>query len=83
MGECNILKNVYFCVVKTQKDDPDGEFWIILLGTDGLEKVFGKVCTMTGNDKNANQLKLTNQINGAVQCVRILEEHPDWGGKSC
>ena len=77
-----MIKNIYFCVAKTQKDDPDGHFWIILLGTDGLEKVFGRVRTMIGNDMNADQLQLSNRIDGAVQCVRILEQHPDWGGES-
>jgi hypothetical protein len=30
------VKNVYFCVAKTQLDDPDGCFWIVLLGSDPL-----------------------------------------------
>lgn len=34
-----MIKNVYFCVAKAQKDNPSGRFFIILLGTDGLEKV--------------------------------------------
>jgi hypothetical protein len=29
-----MIKNVLFCVAKAKADDPDGEFWIILLGTD-------------------------------------------------
>ncbi|KDR65515.1 hypothetical protein GALMADRAFT_148622 [Galerina marginata CBS 339.88] len=37
------IKNVYFCVAKTQIDNPNGSFWIFLQGTDGLEKVFGRV----------------------------------------
>ena len=78
----SMIKNVYFCVAKTQVDDPTGSFWIILLGTDGLEKVFGKVCAMVGNDTNADQLQLTNRIDGAVQCVKILEIHLEWGGQS-
>ncbi|KAF8874313.1 hypothetical protein CPB84DRAFT_1853644 [Gymnopilus junonius] len=73
----SMIKNVHFCVAKTQIDDPEGSFWIILLGTDGLEKVFGKVRTMVGNDTNADQLQLANRIDGAVQCVKILELHPD------
>jgi len=77
-----MIKNVYFCVAKTQMDDPDGNFWIILLGTDGLEKIFGKVRTMISNDTNADQLQLSNRIDGAVQCVCILNDHPDWGGDS-
>lgn len=78
----SMIKNVYFCVAKTQNDNPKGSFWIILLGTDGLEKTFGHVRTMVGNDTNADHLQLTNRIDGAVQCVRILEEHPEWGGES-
>lgn len=78
----SMIKNVYFCVAKTQVDDPTGSFWIILLGSDGLEKVFGKVRSMVGNDTNADQLQLTNRIDGAVQCVKILEIHPEWGGQS-
>jgi hypothetical protein len=77
-----MIKNAYFCVAKTQQDDPNGKFWIILLGTDGLEKVFRKVRTVIGSDHNADQLQLTNCIDGAVQCVKILELHPEWGGQS-
>ena len=29
-----MIKNVLFCVAKAKIDDPDGEFWLILLGTD-------------------------------------------------
>jgi len=78
----SMIKNVFFSVAKTQVDNPEGLFWIILLGTDGLEKVFGKVRTMVGNDTHADQLQLTNRIDGAVQCVNILENHPEWGGQS-
>jgi hypothetical protein len=41
-----MIKNVYFCVAKMQIDDPDGSFWIILLGSDPLEVLFGKVRTI-------------------------------------
>ena len=78
----SMIKNVYFSVAKTQIDNPAGSFWIILLGTDGLEKVFGKVRTMVGSDTHADQLQLTNRIDGAVQCINILEKHPEWGGQS-
>jgi len=78
----SMIKNVYFCVAKTQLDNPADKFFIILLGTDGLEKVFGKVRTMIGNDTNADQLQLTNRIDGAVKCVNILEEHPEWGSQA-
>ena len=73
----SMIKNVFFSVAKTQVDNPEGLFWIILLGTDGLEKIFRKVRTMVGNDTHADQPQLTNRIDGAVQCVNILENHPE------
>jgi len=45
-------------------------------------KVFGKVRSMVGNDTNADILQLGNRIDGAVQCVNILESHPEWGGEA-
>ena len=73
-----MIKNVYFCVAKTQIDDPDGSFWIILLGSDPLEALFGKVRTIQGNDSNVDQLQLANRTDSAVICTRILAENPDW-----
>lgn len=52
----------------------------MLMGTDRLKKVFGMVQTMIGGDINADMLQLTNCIDGAVQCVNILGELPEWGG---
>jgi hypothetical protein len=72
----SMIKNIYFCVAKTQRDDPNGVFYIILLGTDGLEKIFGKVRSMVGNDTNADLLQLTNRVDGATQCVIILGSIP-------
>ena len=36
-----MIKNVYFCITKFKKDNPNGKFFIILLGTDRLEGFFG------------------------------------------
>ncbi|KAG7094204.1 hypothetical protein E1B28_007811 [Marasmius oreades] len=35
-----MVRNAYFCVAKSKVDDPDGEFWFILLGMDRLEILF-------------------------------------------
>ncbi|KAJ6552503.1 hypothetical protein B0H10DRAFT_2242107 [Mycena sp. CBHHK59/15] len=43
-----MIKNVYFSVAKAKKDDPEGRFWLILLGTDRLEELFGILRTMIG-----------------------------------
>jgi hypothetical protein len=79
----SMIKNAFMCVAKTQIDDPDGKFWLVLLGTDALKKVFGKVRTMVGNDTNADESQLANRIDGACECARILAAHPDWGGQAC
>ncbi|KAE9394518.1 hypothetical protein BT96DRAFT_943084 [Gymnopus androsaceus JB14] len=39
----SMIKNAYFCIAKTQRDNPLGCLWLILLGANGLEKVFGMV----------------------------------------
>ena len=73
-----MIKNVYFCVAKTKVDNPDGEFWIILQGTDALEDAFGNVRTCVGNDTNADILQLCNRLIGAAECAQILAKHPKW-----
>ena len=73
-----IVKNVYFCIAKTQIDNPEGSFWVILLGSDPLEALFGKVPTIQGNDSNIDQLQLANRTDSAVICTKILAENPDW-----
>jgi hypothetical protein len=71
-----MIKNAYFCVAKTQVDDPEGSFWIILLGSDPLEALFGKVRTISGCDSNIDQLQLANRTDSTVICTNILVEHP-------
>jgi len=36
-----MIKNAYFCVAKAKVDDLIGKFFLILLGTDRLEDIFG------------------------------------------
>lgn len=67
----SMIKNIYFCVAKMQCDDLNSVFYIILLGTDGLKKIFGKVRSMVGNNTNADVLKLTNHIDGATLEVQF------------
>ncbi|KAJ7908012.1 hypothetical protein B0H13DRAFT_2662175 [Mycena leptocephala] len=71
-------KNLFFCVAKTQIDDPDGQFWIISPGSDPLEKTFGQVRTITGSDSNADMSQLGNRLSAAAECDNILAEHPEW-----
>ncbi len=73
-----MIKNAYMCTAKILVYRPDGRLWIIQLGTDSLETVFGIVRTMIGSGSNVDQLQLSNRVSGATQCSRILHEHPEW-----
>jgi hypothetical protein len=73
-----MIKNVYFCVAKTKADDPEGSFWIILLGTDRLETLYGILRTMVGNDANLDLLQLGLRLTGTTEVATILAKHPEW-----
>ncbi|EJD41275.1 hypothetical protein AURDEDRAFT_68934, partial [Auricularia subglabra TFB-10046 SS5] len=73
-----MIKNVYFCVAKTKKDNPTGRFWLLLLGTDRLEKDFGITRTIVGNDSNADLYQLSTRLLSIVLLALILSEHPEW-----
>ncbi|KAJ7092187.1 hypothetical protein C8R44DRAFT_554520, partial [Mycena epipterygia] len=73
-----MIKNVFFCVAKAKVDDPTGRFWIILLGTDRLEQLFGILRTMIGNDTNLDILQLIERITGTTECANILAKYPHW-----
>ena len=51
---------------------------LILLGSDPLEALFGKVHTISCCDSDVNQLQLANRTDSAVICTNILVEHPEW-----
>ena len=73
-----MIKNVLFCVAKAKIDDPHGEFWLILLGTDRLEELFGILRTMVGNDANLDILQLVSRLSGTTQVANILAKYPQW-----
>ena len=54
-----LVKNTFFGVAKAKISTLDGDFYIILLGTDRLESTFGVVRSIVGNDANADILTLT------------------------
>lgn len=72
------IKAAYFSVAKAQVANPGSSFWLILLGTDSLEKLFGIVRTMIGNDVNADQLQLASRLGSASLCAQLLQLHPEW-----
>ena len=73
-----VIKNVIFCVAKAKVDDPQGEFWVILLGTDRLEELFGILRTMVGNDANLDILQLVSRLSGTTEVSNILAKYPHW-----
>ncbi|KAJ6449137.1 hypothetical protein C8R45DRAFT_947588 [Mycena sanguinolenta] len=73
-----MIKNVYFCVAKAKVDDPDGNFWLILLGTDRLEQLFGILRTMIGSDRNLDILQLVERITETTECANIFAKYPHW-----
>ncbi|KAJ7706488.1 hypothetical protein B0H16DRAFT_1826242 [Mycena metata] len=73
-----IIKNVYFCVAKAKVDDPLGKFWLILLGTDRLEELFGILRTMIGNDANCDVLQILDRLRGTTEVSTILTKYPHW-----
>ena len=73
-----LVKNAFFCVAKVKISTPDGEFYIILLGTDHLESTFGVVQSIVGNNANADILTLIYRLSHAIECINIFSEHPKW-----
>ncbi|KAF5376672.1 hypothetical protein D9615_007901 [Tricholomella constricta] len=73
-----MLKNIYFCVAKAKVDDPNGSFWIILLGTDRLEEIFGVLRTMIGSDSNLDILQLCWRLGSTAEVANILALKPNW-----
>jgi hypothetical protein len=73
-----MIKNVYFCIAKAKVDDPEGLFWIILLGTDRLEELFELLRTMVGSDSNLDMLQLGECITNTVEVSTIFAKYPWW-----
>ncbi|KAF6753578.1 hypothetical protein DFP72DRAFT_1010378 [Ephemerocybe angulata] len=73
-----MIKNVFFCVAKAKIDTPEGTFYIILLGTDRLEILFGILRTMIGNDMNLDILQLLGRLASTLDVAKILALFPEW-----
>lgn len=73
-----MIKNVFFCVAKLKIDNPLGNFFIILLGTDRLEEIFGILRTMIGYDASLDILQLLQRLGGTTEVSSILAKHPEW-----
>ena len=73
-----MIKDVYFCIAKFKKDNPNGKFFIILLGTNRLEGFFGLIRMAVGTDCNVDILQLGSWASGLTEVAVILALHPEW-----
>ena len=48
-------------------DNSKGSFYLMLLGTDRLEELFGILRTMIGNDANLDIYQLASRLTGTTQ----------------
>jgi hypothetical protein len=74
----HMVQNVFFCVTKIRIDAPTANFFIILLGTDRLEVIFGILRSMIGNDNNVDIYQLASRLVSAAETSSILAKHPEW-----
>jgi hypothetical protein len=73
-----MIKNVFFCVAKAKAEHPMQPFFIVLLGTDWLETLFGILRTMVGNDANLDVLQLALCVTATTEVSNIIAKHPEW-----
>ena len=73
-----MIKNVFFCIAKAKTDHPTIPFFIVLLGTDRLETLFGIFHTMIGNNANLDMLQLALRVTAMTEVSNILAQHPEW-----
>jgi len=73
-----MVKNAFFCIAKAKVDHLNDPFFLVLLGTDRLESLFGILRTMVGNDANLDVLQLALQITSTTEVSTILAKHPEW-----
>ena len=67
-----------FCIAKAKAKHPMQPFFIVSLGTDQLETLFGILCTMVGNDANLDILQLALCVTAMTEVSNILAKHPEW-----
>ncbi|KAJ7699797.1 hypothetical protein B0H14DRAFT_3652433 [Mycena olivaceomarginata] len=67
-----------FMANQTFIDIPDSEFFLILLGTDRLEKLFGLIRTAVGTDSNFDILQFASRASNLTEVNIILGLKPHW-----
>jgi hypothetical protein len=75
------IKNVMFCVAKTQLVDPTLPFYLLQTGTDRLETRFGTYRTTT-SDRNGDLTQFCDRAASAQHIDEIFSAHPSWNRAS-
>ncbi|KAI0027217.1 hypothetical protein K488DRAFT_81199 [Vararia minispora EC-137] len=70
-----MIKNAYFCVAKAKADNPRSAWFLIWMGTNSLESIFGVVRTMVGNDLNTDMLQLAQRLSHSVEVTNVFAEY--------
>jgi hypothetical protein len=78
-----MVKNAFFCIAKAKAEHPTQLFYIVLLGTNRLETLFGILCTMVGNNANLDVLQLALHVTATTEVSNILAKHPEWDKSPC
>ncbi|KAG8695139.1 hypothetical protein FRC08_008010 [Ceratobasidium sp. 394] len=75
------IKNAMFCIAKTQLLDPSLPFYMLQLGDDRLEGLFGVYRSQSGSDCNPDVLGMAERAGAAQQVNNILLEYPGYDRK--
>ena len=70
------FENAFFCAAKYKVHHPDMPLWLMLLGTDILERLFGNM--RQKNKSGFDCLDMIYMSRAMAQVTRILDKHPDW-----
>jgi len=72
-----MAKNACFCIAKQQRLDGSQRFWLIQMGDDWLEKLFG-ITQMRGQHNSAmNYSQALDRISATKDIDTVFKKHPD------
>ena len=71
------FKNAFLVACKFQINDETLPCYLMLCGTDSLERLFGNMRVKLGHN-SVNHLGLINAARSINACQNVLEHHPEW-----
>ena len=75
------FQNSFLVAAKFQLYGPDHPCYLMLTGTDVLERMFGNCRNKLGHN-TTDCLGMVNMARSLNSCSAVLESHPDWASKS-